>query len=296
MSPRGQHLRRVLAGLAVVALTASCTNIFGLDAEYDDAALTLCLCQDLLDRFQFTQPECRKFVNLGLKKATVEEQAAWLKIYEDNKCDTCTTASGKRTECLFARPVCTELGQPCTDPLACCGFVNFQDENDAKSACLPSGSGTDRTCQACVPMGSTCTTSEECCGYPYVNTNGYDPPYCDPATSKCTREQSGCTKTGGGCLADNDCCGAEIGKGHCSGSHFCEEECDPADPVNCPGCCAHISGGIGQFMTNYTHECLDGKDISRCPTLCTIGGTECTAPAECQNVCSKFGVCLDICQ
>ncbi len=96
-------------------------------------------------------------------------------------------ASDPSTADAASGPLCTALGDPCsqaTDP--CCW------DNGMETKCM------DSTCQVCAATGADCATDDDCC----VNRN------CRSGTC-CNRPRTGCT-------VDDDCC-----SGTCSNRSCC---------------------------------------------------------------------------
>lgn len=268
----------LVAGLGVAV--ASCAELVGIEGNYRNAVANMCTCEDVAGAFGGDKEKCTDHFDTKLANATPAEVRDWLDTYLDLSCELCGPSyATTKLACVHAPPFCAADGAACGAALDCCGYPE-------KSACLGATVGAG-VCGACKAEGEACSTDHECCGYHGANPFlGFDPPYCSNVTKTCVREPADCGRTFSSCPS-HECCQGDLFH-QCQPNdtnpafRFCVEACDPANPHNCPGCCAvtfkdeldPVPFGI----------CADGQP-QECGRYCTAEGQPCGKGGTCVRSC-----------
>lgn len=268
----------LLAGLALAS--PSCSAVVGLSGAYRNAVGNMCTCDNVAAAYGGDKSACVDFFEARIDDAKDSEIRAWLDAYVELGCDQCAGSYAlTKLDCVHAPPFCEVDGAACATALDCCGYPET-------SACLGATVGAG-VCGACKALDESCATDEECCGYHGANPFlGYDPPYCDKNTKRCVKEPADCGRTFSSCPAHECCQGDESHQ--CSPNEsnpifrFCVEECAPANPHNCPGCCAVIFDDAGD-PTPFG-ICADGQP-EQCGRYCTEEGKPCGKGGTCVRSC-----------
>ncbi|MFO0614883.1 MAG: hypothetical protein U0414_20005 [Polyangiaceae bacterium] len=285
-SPRGARAHRSRARFAfafvplALLLAASCAEIVGVADEFKSAVGAMCTCENVAQTYGGSKTACVDHFNGLLAEGKPSDVRAWLDVYTELACDKCGDTYGQtKLACVHSKPFCAEDGAACTSAVDCCGYPG-------SSACVGATVGVG-ICGACKAEGDACATDEECCGYHGANGFlGFDPPYCNQKTGTCVREPADCSRTGSSCLT-RPCCEGDLFS-VCETSNpnsvfrYCIELCDPANPHNCPGCCAvTFKDDVDPQATGI---CLDGEP-DHCGLFCTHEGEPCANGGTCLRSC-----------
>lgn len=298
--------------LSAIAVTASsCVSLLELDGYQ---AATSELCEMLHNCFggDFF-PECHRHTEPRLKGAEPDQREEWLVSFADQQClENCTNAR----VCLDESPVCRDLGEGCTQPELCCGFIL------GKGACGPADS-------CCKPDGTSCMSNADCCNINCIDgfCGGFQ---CIEAGDDCEEDFECCTKRcepdgtcadqacaplQSACAFNVECCSGYCNLGDGTGPGQCQEP--PCGPVGslCEGddeCCSEqcvfnsadvgfcslgqcLPEGASCDPTNASGDlCCEGScdpAFFQCRSECQSPNESCNTDGECCNSNCDAGFC-----
>ncbi len=177
------------------------------------------------------------------------------------------------------------------------GWLDTYAENDCGNCQNLAGRQACKSAAPiCAAVGASCQSTAFCCTPPGQETYCGDQNVC-VSEGECTPPFASCDPEA------SNCCG-EVGfKARCVGDSpetaRCLESCDPADPVNCPGCCAFF-GEITAQGPDGEYLCVSGTDCQEtCDPpngdACAIPGTTCHPTVQVFGNITTIDACLPDC-